>query len=38
MVKIKTLIKDLAVRFNAIEFNQTKVTAKEMKEVLSKIK
>jgi hypothetical protein len=36
--KIKSLIKDLATRFNTIEFNQTKVTAKEMKDILSKIR
>jgi hypothetical protein len=38
VTKIKTLIKDLATKFNTIDFNQTKVTAKEMKDILTKIR
>ena len=36
--KIKGYVKDLDGKFNAIEFNQIKVTAKEMKDILAKIK
>lgn len=35
---MKTSIKDLSAKFNLIEFNQTKVTAKQMKQILGKIK
>jgi hypothetical protein len=36
--KIKANVKDLASRFNGIEFNQVKATAREMKEILNKIR
>lgn len=38
VTKIKTAIKELAGKFNAIDFNQTKVTAKEMKDILARIR
>jgi formate-dependent nitrite reductase cytochrome c552 subunit len=38
IAKIKASVKDLEGKFNSIEFNQIKATAREMKEILSKIR
>ena len=35
--RIKTMVKQLTVRLNAVDFNQIKVTNKEMKETLTAI-
>ena len=36
--KIKASVKELASRFNGIDFNQVKATAREMKEILNRIR